>query len=717
MIIQNVLLILLLSGGFVLAHDEEIDVDQVKSDLDTALTRAKDKANQVELTDKDKRQQGKDTLTRETPEELLDLFAAPDGNINVKRLAKAASIQLDALKELESMEHVDTFRLKASKKFIRLWKAKFDKQCPTTYTGLACDPKEYYRRIDGSCNNFKDPTWGAVFCPQARLIPPMYDDGIDTPRVRDRLGLPLKSARVISNEVHSVDGKSPRNQRLTMMVMQWGQFIDHEFVSTPGLKGEDGSNIECCGEGNEDRPQCFPIQIPSDDPVYNISCMGFVRSAPVPNHDCQPGYREQMNQVTSFIDGSAVYGSTEETTNKLRSGTGGLLKTVADGNTLPKNSDDKCILETKGDYCQFAGDFRVNVVPSLGQSHTAFMREHNRLAKQLSELNPHWDDETIFQEARRIMAAILQIINYGEYLPAILNKDTMKKYQLGLKKDGYNKIYRKNMNPSITNAFAVAAFRFGHSQIANYQMLMSRGYQEVKRFPIEQVYHRPHVLIENSGESLDFVTRWLIDDPTPLADGLFEDGVRNKLFLDKKKGHGLDLPALNIQRGRDHGIPPYNHWRVYCNLEKGVMDTDGGFILPDHDNDTTHKLEHVYRHADDIDLFTGAMTENLLPDSSVGPTFACLLGEQFRRLIKGDRFWHETSDKLLRFTKEQLAELRKITLARVLCDNFEIDTIQPNVFLVPGPNNKRVKCKDIPEIDLTKWASCPKPVYSSTCGK
>lgn len=60
---------------------------------------------------------------------------------------------------------------------------------------------------------------------------------MDSPRVRDRLGNPLPSARVISNKVHKVKGTSPRNENRTMMVMQWGQFIDHEFVATPVLKG------------------------------------------------------------------------------------------------------------------------------------------------------------------------------------------------------------------------------------------------------------------------------------------------------------------------------------------------------------------------------------------------------------------------------------------------------------------------------------------------
>lgn len=90
------------------------------------------------------------------------------------------------------------------------------------------------------------------------------------------------------------------------------------------------------------------------------------------------------------------------------------------------------------------------------------------------------------------------------------------------------------------------------------------------------------------------------------------------------------------------------------------------------------------RHVDDIDLFTGGISESPLHGGSVGPTFGCILGMQFKRLKYCDRFWHETDQPHIRFTEAQLNEIRKITLAKVICDNSDtINLIQKHVMDLP----------------------------------
>ena len=97
--------------------------------------------------------------------------------------------------------------------------------------------------------------------------------------------------------------------------------------------------------------------------------------------------------------------------------------------------------------------------------HTMFLREHNRVARNLKSLNPQWNDEKLFQESKRIVNAEWQHIVYNEFLPVILGKHYMKSYGLLTLSDGHSSNYRSDIDPRITNAFATAAFRMGHTLI------------------------------------------------------------------------------------------------------------------------------------------------------------------------------------------------------------------------------------------------------------
>ena len=164
-----------------------------------------------------------------------------------------------------------------------------------------------------------------------------------------------------------------------------------------------------------------------------------------------------------------------------------------------------------------------------------------------------------------------------------------------------------------------------------------------------------------------------------------------------------DLLSINIQRGRDHGLPSYNQFRMRAGLPplNFLSTTD---VIPLED---LQKLQDVYNdNIEAVDLFTGGIFENPTDsESKVGPTFASIMGETFRDLRSGDRFWYETDQPNVRFTFRQLREIRKASLARLICDNSDgIHQIQPNVFRQKAVGNDLdTSCDDLPFVGLQEW--------------
>jgi len=142
--------------------------------------------------------------------------------------------------------------------------------------------------------------------------------------------------------------------------------------------------------------------------------------------------------------------------------------------------------DTKSNACQYgsgtcymAGDARANALPQLTVLHTLWMREHNRLAKLLSYVNPHWDDERIFQEARKIVTASIQHITYAEWLPALLGENYTKRNGLEVSKKGYRDEYNETTDPSVSNSFATAILPFANSMISDTIRFVDNWYNNI----------------------------------------------------------------------------------------------------------------------------------------------------------------------------------------------------------------------------------------------
>lgn len=147
------------------------------------------------------------------------------------------------------------------------------------------------------------------------------------------------------------------------------------------------------------------------------------------------------------------------------------------------------------------------------------------------------------------------------------------------------------------------------------------------------------------------------------------DEVRNFLFGPPGSG-GLDLSALNIQRGRDHGLADYNTVRVAYGLRPVTS-----FAQITSDVPTQQALEEAYGNVNDIDLWVGALAEDHLRVGSVGPLLSRILVDQFTRLRDGDRFWYQRD-----LSARELRDVQALSLADVVRLNTTTKNLQENVF-------------------------------------
>jgi hypothetical protein len=370
--------------------------------------------------------------------------------------------------------------------------------------------------------------------------------------------------------------------------------------------------------------------------------------------------RQQVTKISTFIDASMVYGSDTTRANALRTFSGGLLKTSA-GNLPPlntvglENANDAHIFPDSSMF--LAGDIRANENLELTSLHTLFIREHNQLASAIAVANPKLTDEQIYQRTRRLVMAEVQAITYQEFLPAILGANALRPY-LG---------YRPDVNPGLATEFSTAGFRVGHTLINDdIQFLNNEGAEARAGLALAFAFFNPGPLKESGPDGL---LKYLATDNTQEVDPQLVEGLRNFLFGPPGAG-GLDLASLNIQRGRDHGLPDYNSVRVAFGLPKVTS-----MAQVTSDVALQAQLLSLYGNVDSMDLWVAGLAENHVAGSSVGPTFQKIIAHQFERTRDGDANWYERS-----FSGKQLAALRATKLADIIRRNTSLTKIQDNVF-------------------------------------
>ncbi len=519
-----------------------------------------------------------------------------------------------------------------------------------------------YRAYDGTGNNLANPTWGAAGTDLVRLAQAAYDDGYSTPRggLNGPTGANpvLPNPRVISNSMVVQNFPMPNTHEMTDWVFQWGQFVDHDLDHT-GI----GSPVEE-----------FDIPIPAGDPMFDptntgTQVMQFQRSVYDPATGTGPGNpRQQINQITSYLDGSQVYGSSAERADKLRSHVGGRLLTSA-GNLLPFNTMG-LPSDTGGapDPTQYyvAGDVRVDEQVGLTSIQTLFMREHNRLADQIASQNPGWSDDQIYQRARKLVGGEIEAITYNEFLPALL----------GSYAPSVVNHYNPNVNATIMTEFSTVLYRVGHTMLSSDLPRMQNDGTPAPGGPLalKDAFFVPQSLSASSNE-LDYLLKGLASDPQQEIDMHMVDGVRNFLFGDPIPG-GFDLASLNIQRGRDHGIPDYNTVREAFGLAPKAS-----FDQISSDPEVAAGLQAMYGDVNNIDAWVGALSEDHYVDSQMGELITTGLAMQFTMTRDGDRLWFLNDPALSANDKDWLMSLKLSDIIRM---NTSITNLQDNVFFMPA---------------------------------
>ena len=310
--------------------------------------------------------------------------------------------------------------------------------------------------------------------------------------------------------------------------------------------------VEGCCE-NKNQASCLPIDV-KNDPFFRsegLECLEFTRS--VPFCEEQGGAREQLNGITAFVDASNIYGSDDKVGKMIRTGQQGLLKT--ENNFLPLI-----------DGIEIAGDVRAREMPGLAAMHLIWVREHNRVAKILAK--SFETDEEIFQHARRIVTAEYQNVVFSEYLQGALGDNDLKPTIQGT-------IYNPKVKAEITNEFATAVYRFGHSMLNGQVKVLALNApsQLVKKYNLSDNFFDTELYYQG----FENILEGLMHQEALNNDHAVTEQVSNFLFANVL-GHGNDLVARNIQRGRDHGLPGF-----CCYYKRHVdssFDCSGGWDKP-----------------------------------------------------------------------------------------------------------------------------------------
>lgn len=603
-------------------------------------------------------------------------------------------------------------------------------------------PQLIVRSLDGSGNNLRHPDWGMANTPYLRVAPANYADGASQPVS----GPPTRyvSNRIFNDEAQNIFSEN----NVTQWGFVWGQFLDHTF----GLRQE---------AGGEDAPIAFNATDPLEDFQDTLGIIPFARTPAAPNTGSPGNPRQQINTVPSYIDGFPVYGGTDDRLEWLREGPvdgnmgNNRAALMLPDNYLPRKDSrgdpaSAPVMAVDGrllgqpDRAAVAGDVRANENIALTATHTLFAREHNRI---VAALPSGLDNELKFQIARRVVGAEQQFITYNEFLPA-----------LGLKLSRYRG-YDPGANASLSNEFAVVGYR-AHSMIhgeleseaeaadytdAQLDAIRAQGVEVTVDggdvefvVPLNVAFFNPD-LVEEIGAGP--ILAGIGSEPEYRNDEQIDNQLRSVLFQVPVSGNPdcldgptlpecfsgvVDLAAIDIERGRDHGVPSYNDLRKAYGLRPNrsftditgeatdrfpsdplitgnpiddrnsldfvkLLDLNGNEVPVGSENGAVvgirrttvaARLKAIYGTVGKVDAFVGMAAEKHVPGTEFGELQAAVWRKQFEALRDGDRFFFQ-NDPALPAIQKTFGITYKHTLSEIIQLNTG-ETVAPDVFKVSG---------------------------------
>ncbi|MBR0696411.1 peroxidase family protein [Bradyrhizobium lablabi] len=490
-----------------------------------------------------------------------------------------------------------------------------------------------FRTIDGSNNNRANPTLNQADTDFARVAPANFSDGFHAMtsgrNPREISNIVVAQVETGEDEPHLMDD---RGIALSGMMYAWGQFIDHDLdLQKPG------TTID------------ISITVPADDQfLVPGSIIPLTRVAIDPATGIAGHPATAINTVTGWLDGSQIYGSDAATAAGLRTPDGHMKMSA--GRNLP-------VVNTDQGEAFAAGDARAQENPDLTALQTLFVREHNYQVDRLHEEHPRWSGDKLYETAKAITTAEMVNITYNEFLPHLLGKDAIKPYH------GYD----PTVDARITEEFAGAAFRFGHSIVSDEISATSNlGAFTSEQTLAESFFEDPATFKATGADGL---LRHLSGDLANLLDAHLVDGLRNFLV---DPPDALDLAAINIQRGHDLGLGTLNQTREALGLEP-YTDFDQLSSNPA----TAAAFEQAYGSIDAVDLWAGGLAEDHAPGSIIGSTFGKIIGDQFSALRDGDRYYFENQ----KFDQQTLKEIKSTTLSDLILRDTDTTAIQSDAFV------------------------------------